>query len=104
MNTSFISNMKNIFFHSGNKSFRQGISVITPRFIYLTTVVFVVLFSVGCNGNKSTGESKKTDTEYVQPGNQDGEGMDRNHGGMGDDRRGMDSSHRGMDSMNNRRH
>lgn len=104
MNTSFILRMKNIFFHSGNKSFRKGISVITHRFIYLTTVVFVVLFSVGCNGNNSTGENKKTDTVYIQPGNQNGEGMGGNHGGMGDDRRGMDSSHRGIDSINHRRH
>ena len=75
----------------------KNLETVKPKIICIICISFALFFVAGCNGNGSTnGNQKKSDTVFVQPNNQNGEGMDGSHGGMGDDKRGIDSSHRGM--------
>lgn len=104
MNTSFIVNMKNLFSYP-DKFFKRWIDATTSKNICISTIAFASFYVAGCNGSNGSGDNKKkTDTVFVQPTNQEGEGMDENHEGMGDHRRIMDSTHHGMDSMNHKRH
>ena len=105
MNTSFFLNMKSIFFNSGKIFFSKYKSTMKPAVTGLIIFAFTTVFIFSCNGNDND-TTKKTDPA-TQQNNQsgEGEGMDRNHGGMGDsNHRGKGHAPNGMDTTHRKNH
>lgn len=97
MNTSLSLNMKNGFFNSDKKTFKKNNDTVKPKIICIIFIAIASFVFAGCNGNNSsTGNKDKTDTAFVQPNNQrgEGEGMDSSHRGKGHAPNGMDTTHR----------